>query len=637
MIGWSFEKHPLFDGWNHEGIQTFRASILESLTREIIQNSLDAAASSDPGEPVLVKFSQKSIAKAELPGWQSLQEKLQNARKTAQPTSARDRSELDAAIKLLGNDSIRVLEISDFGTTGMPGQQYGSRWFAYLKARGVGDGGEQRGGSHGIGKNAPLAASILRTIFVSSRWWDAEQNQEKTLIQGRATLMSDWLDQAKTVSNGGTGFWGKTEKAAAITESECEFDWLKRDEVGTSIFVIGWSGIAEKNWAYQIILWAAVNYFTAFYRDKLILDVEGKRLSAENIEDVLNNKRLEKSFPKNHQDRIMEARHYLRVIQEGEGVNVDETQLSHLNRCVTRFLVSDDAPRKFCVIRKNMMITDNLNEYWKRVPARIRDFAGVFECIDVNGNELIRAMEPPKHNNLSKDYLPEDLREKGEKALRILGNKLKEITEKYAAPDTQEAGAVDFLREFLADEAGDGDSDFDLEDRDPDGNFVITPKPVKLSPAKIIDLESEDEEDPNGEVNDEGDTGGSGSGGGSGGTRHGQGEGSGEGTGGTGTKGNDPGSLARTAMELKGCRFVPTGDATYTVFFTGTQSSRVILSIYEVGADLDDPIPIVRSNKGTLEKGGVVLEITANQRSNVEVEVDRLVVGGLKMLAQRDG
>jgi hypothetical protein len=67
------------------------------------------------------------------------------------------------------------------------------------------------GGSHGIGKAAPLACSDLRTIFVSTIW--KEKRHTKSLVQGRAVLMSF------TKSDGiykSTGYWGDADAYQAL-------------------------------------------------------------------------------------------------------------------------------------------------------------------------------------------------------------------------------------------------------------------------------------------------------------------------------------------------------------------------------------------------------------------------------------
>ena len=51
-------------------------------------------------------------------------------------------------------------------------------------------------------------------------------------------------------------------------------------------------------------------------------------------------------------------------------------------------LVVDDAPRKIALIRNNMLITDAIPGFWKKIPGKYRDFVGVVEVLDPEGSNL---------------------------------------------------------------------------------------------------------------------------------------------------------------------------------------------------------------------------------------------------------
>ncbi len=456
------------------------------------------------------------------------------------------------------------------------------------------------------------------------------------MIQGRSTLMSHY--DVNETQMAGIGFWGKTDGDDAVLEEDCEFDWLKREEIGTSVFVVGWNRSNTRDWKSYIIAWAAVNYFTAFHRERLVLNVDGNELDASNIGNVLSNDRyheLLKAEQKGH--RLTDARYYFRCLSDDDEVKKDETELLHIGHSKLRMIVDEGAPRKIAIIRKNMLITDSLDGYWVRPPNRLQDFAGVFECVNDEGEKLIRAMEPPAHDDLSKDYLPVDERDRGASALKALANKLRELTEKHAASETQEAGEVDFLREFFSDEAGDGDSDQELEDRDPAGKFVVTPKPVKLPPPKPVILEPEvDDDDDDDESPDEnfpGEDGGAGTDGGGGGGSGGDGPGRGPNEGGSGDRGNSPRPLPNEMIALNNCRFVRISENKFRLLATPTASGKLSLGIYEVGADSDEEINVISSDMGSVEDGLVITSVKKGKRLKIMIELDRDVVGGLKPIA----
>ena len=184
-----------------------------------------------------------------------------------------------------------ILRIDDYNTTGMegpPNEPY-KPFYSYLKSVGASSGDSTRAGSHGLGKAAPLATSSLRTIFVSTIFEDAGM-VTKSLIQGRSTLMSH-SENGNTIS--GTGYWGNAgENFSAIEAQECEYDWLKREDLGTTINVVGWTNDLKPNWHLHVMGWAAVNFFAAFERKRLELSVNNNVINSENILDIFENQKI---------------------------------------------------------------------------------------------------------------------------------------------------------------------------------------------------------------------------------------------------------------------------------------------------------------------------------------------------------
>ncbi|MDE0537752.1 MAG: hypothetical protein OXH94_03390 [Rhodospirillales bacterium] len=629
-IGWAFQPNldSSWDGWNDPAIAGFKGRRLESLTREIIQNSLDAAADTDG--PVQVEFTEQILPADQIPDFEELKATLQKCWKHKDEEGENAVAELRQAIECSKKAKIPVLSIADYFTNGMPGPcKLGKPFFSYLKARGQSGGEQNRGGSHGIGKAAPLCASDLRTIFVSTRW-EENEDQERSMIQGRTTLMSH-VDDGQTKS--GMGFWGQKQSYDAIDESECEYEWLQRDMVGTTVHVVGWNRIT-RDWKFYVLGCAAVNFFAAFARNKLVLGIDGDEIDHTNIAKIMELPNVEEAMRKQRQDhRLEEAKFFYRCITDDDAID-EETQLVHLGRSSVKMIVEEDAPRKIAIIRKNMLITDQLSTYWRRMPARLKDFGGVFECLDNDGEKLLRSMEPPAHDDLSTGNMPLSEIDKGEAALNALGNKLKEISEKHASPEFEEAGQIDFLKEFFSDEADDGDSDQELEDRDPNGQFIVTPKPVKLPPPKFVKLDEEPELEPEGEDPDlPGNEGGAGEGGGGGGDGGGIGPGFGPGTGGTGDRSDEARPDPARGIELRDIRFIRLDDNQVRMIATPTESANVRLAFYEVGADTDDPLTVADNTVGELEGGKIELNVTGGERFSIEFSTDRDLVGGIKSVA----
>jgi hypothetical protein len=77
----------------------------------------------------------------------------------------------DQAVSLSAKDEISVLRISDFGTTGLTGDDLdeNGRWFALVKSQGVSNKDNTARDSFDIGKSSPFAASLFRTVFYGTK------------------------------------------------------------------------------------------------------------------------------------------------------------------------------------------------------------------------------------------------------------------------------------------------------------------------------------------------------------------------------------------------------------------------------------------------------------------------------------
>lgn len=119
MIGWKF---PLNndgdkDGLNDSGIETFKGVPYESLAREVIQNSLDAA-DPDKGAPVEVHFKLYNMPKNIFPGADEFTQILQACKKE-KPDHQGTQKFFDVALSVIASDEMQVIKISDFNTTGL--------------------------------------------------------------------------------------------------------------------------------------------------------------------------------------------------------------------------------------------------------------------------------------------------------------------------------------------------------------------------------------------------------------------------------------------------------------------------------------------------------------------------------------
>src|SRR2546426_3125653 len=110
-------------------------------------------------------------------------------------------------------DSVRMLKMSDYNTTGLlgPVTDRGSDWFKLTKAVGSSDKAGGAGGSFGIGKHAPFACSQLRTVLYGTKDLNGT-----FAFQGVSKLVTHVNGQGETTQ--GTGYYGIRSKNAPISD-----------------------------------------------------------------------------------------------------------------------------------------------------------------------------------------------------------------------------------------------------------------------------------------------------------------------------------------------------------------------------------------------------------------------------------
>lgn len=276
-IGWN---HPVemggqWDGYNDSGIFTFKGKPIESLGREITQNSRDEVL--DKSKPVRIEFEYFQLDSSQIPNVDELKDNFEICKETTSDNRAK--TFFEAATEILRKSSIPVLKISDFNTNGIKGPcEHGTPYFAFMKATGESvKSSVDSGGSFGIGKNAPYAVSDLRTVFVSTAFRD-ENGLVQEYIQAKSILMSHEKDGEV---RRGQGYWGIKEQCMPVNDSKIIPDWLKRPissdtnepELGTSLYVLGFS--KPNNWEERLTSSIISNFFGAINNGQLEVEING--------------------------------------------------------------------------------------------------------------------------------------------------------------------------------------------------------------------------------------------------------------------------------------------------------------------------------------------------------------------------
>ncbi|HUD09872.1 MAG TPA: hypothetical protein VMR77_03685 [Patescibacteria group bacterium] len=324
------------------------------------------------------------------------------------------------------NKSINVMKISDYNTTGLYGDEEDRNGAYYKLMRISGSSNKARGmgGTYGLGKGAYFRPSLFRTIFVSSIW-----GNNQPVFQGKFRLVSHLQeDQMKH----GIGLF----TYPAIRKDEDIPEVFKRDEKGTSIFIIGF----EENYQWQKkMVESVLRYFwLAILKGLLEVKIGELCIDDSNVEA--------KIFEYFSEDRTADKDNpipFYRAYKEG---TVISGHLKTIGPVELRILLQKDFPRRIEYFRNTGMVIQNkpLNSG--------KGFAGVFVCPDEN--EVLRKMEDPTHSRWSKDVpMTSDPEEKkiyseAEKELKeFVESKLNEIT---ASVDSIESTIKDLDKYFYS-------------------------------------------------------------------------------------------------------------------------------------------------------------------------------------------
>ncbi|SDT42516.1 hypothetical protein [Pseudomonas granadensis] len=604
------------EGLGDAGIETFRDAPYGSCAREAGQNSRDANIDND--KPVRITFDVLSIPVKEIPSIDSLSIVIDSC--LEQVSSEKERDFFDNARLVINKPNLSILRIADFNTKGLlgPPSTRNSPFNALLKGSGVSiKNSETSGGSFGIGKNASFAVSDLQTVFYSTIYQCEEDESLKFAAQGKVKLISH--SDLKGNQYKATGYWGG-ESFQAVTEKHFVPEWMQRDSRGTSIFSLGFRH--ANDWPERMASSLLTNFFAAVHDKTMVFEVDSGKINinSNTIENMLSDESMLKAAEASGARSGLEfARELYRCIVSANA-SVTILDVPGLGRMRVRILVDKGLPRRIGFIRNGMLITDNLR-YFDRPLARFqnsRDFVAIVEPIDDAASKLLKSLENPAHDAFSAERINDGVkRGVAVKALRKLGDLLRQTIKEVTGIQSQSSVILDELGEYFTGENRGGESSSSSGENDPE-NYRYS--------ARRRD--NKERAGANGEAGEEHQSGGR-----SGGRSRSQerGEGKGQGDGKKESFGRD------TFINLKDIRNrIETSEsngALRRVFFSADVSGKVKLDISAVG--LNSPVNLVVNSVdiGVVNEGGVIVDVSNGQRYSILVSFDEPYQGPIEVRA----
>ncbi len=446
------------DGLNNSMIEHFAGNYNYYLAREIIQNSLDAKVKGLTASlPVKVIFKLEYLTKEQFPGFSELT-KIISAGKKFWKHHEETIQFMSNAEACLSKEKIPFLIISDFNTTGLSGNDddLEGGWFNLVRSTGASFKRSGEGGSFGIGKGAPFAASDLRTVFYSTK-----NENAISIFQGKAELVS-FKDGGSDVKRGVCSY-GIDQNSIRKPELIPSGFWRKIQ--GTDIIIAGYKLTAD--WVEDLLKSILRNFWYAIYRNDLEVEVEGNEIKSSTLSDYLVKYFINEPFKDYIEPTGNPLQYYLAVTQ-GQELGKNQ-KLKNLGECNMYFKLIESPMNYVAMLRKSHMVI-----YSRRFnfPG---NFAGVFICDNEKGNSQLRKMEPPAHDK----WDPKRNKDYGEAIMNEITHFVRSCLD--SVKQSQSFGILEIpeLQKYLpfdeGDEVGDGK-----------GNSEYTGKEGKEETSKLI-------------------------------------------------------------------------------------------------------------------------------------------------------
>ncbi|WP_158178194.1 hypothetical protein [Pseudomonas viridiflava] len=605
------------DGLGDAGIETFRDAPYASCAREAGQNSRDAMLNDN--FPVKLTFDVLRISAEEIPSLVTLASAISQCKEEAAGEKEQDFFKHASAV--VGGSLIPVLRIADYNTKGLSGppDEPNSPFNALLKGAGVSrKETETSGGSFGIGKNASFAVSDLQSVFYSSLYKNLISDEPEFAAQGKVKLISH-IDVGGE-NRRAVGYWGKAE-FSAITDINAVPSWMRREELGTSIFSLGFR--ETSNWPEIMACSLIMNFFVAIKNKEMVFEIDSQKIliNANTIESLMSAPSIVQAAKLSGFTNYLEFSRHLYCCQVSAASTLTLFDIVGLGKVQVRILVEKGLPKKVGFIRNGMLITDNLRHFDFPLTrfSNSQDFIAIVEPADSQASKLFKNLENPAHDAFSAERITDPAKRKdATKALRELGRCLRKTIKDVTGIKSQSSLVLDELGRYFS---NGGKSKSESEQGTENDPEYYTYEAIIKNP-KILKPASENSKD------------GGGGGGGVKKPRH----------------NDDP---KNTLKRPKADRYK--GDAgpesvklvdvrnriclseeslsVREIFFTADIDRSIVFSIQALGVNTPQTLKVVKSSLGKVHNGKIFIDVKSNIRTSIKVFFNGSYDGPIELIA----
>lgn len=486
------------EGFNDAALDTFQGHGVQSLVREIIQNSADARE--DPTQPTRVAFSLFTVTLSEAQEILGLRPWLQRAW-NAEPFSDAEGDEVALkrhdfyrdALSALEQEKIPVLAIHDFNTSGLTGPtsykegQETGPWWALVRSTGRNKKSNSgAGGSYGHGSKAPIAYSGVRTVFYYTEYEDQGSSVQR--FQGKSILESMAHPHAEDQFTSNTGFFGLGESEhnpQPLTDSQVP-EWVIRDRerfqqgLGTSVFIPLPQFESEDDFWKQARTAVVGNFSPAIVDGEIVVELgPDETASADSIKKMFIELDRD-SLEDDALDRLESAETVLlgsRHRDEWEGIGLVEYFYRRGEPLKSRRVGIARSP--------GMLITRKIERLGPTTQYGGAEPFDLFIWVRGDaGNQLLRSLENPEHNAFEFDRIKNaDKKRQARSRFLAMVKSIKELAQGLFGIKIDEQLPLPDLDFLLADFSSGDDGDPDVEGAD---TPAIAPIQRPVSPGQAV-------------------------------------------------------------------------------------------------------------------------------------------------------
>ena len=389
---WYFADQPNGQevGPNNAMEQSFKNHPYASLVRESIQNSLDAVL--DKSHPVRIKFLIDEIKGADYPEFFELQHHIKGCLEYF-PIIHNAKVTYEPMCKLFdGNryhEHLGFIRVSDYNTKGMRDEEGNtdSPFYAFVRSAGVTVKEDtSAGGSFGFGKAAYYLLSPISTIIVST----CTDTYDK-YFEGASSLCTHLYKGTKKMA---FGYYDDQNGKPISIETDIPAKF-RRSEPGTDINILGFDLKYTDEAVTEMTEATLRNFWMAILNGKLVVNINDTvNIDKDNIAELME------QYFQSEDDHTRKSGYYnprpyfdaVRLAKSSVKYQYYEDTLPLLGHVSFFVFKKKGAVDKIAYLRALQMLV-----YSKKTKTNYGMY-GVFYCDSEKGNDLLRNMENPAHD-----------------------------------------------------------------------------------------------------------------------------------------------------------------------------------------------------------------------------------------------